>query len=73
MPRRSRTKRSTSFSISSPPTTQAFSVSSSPDADFAGYNFWLGKLDEFGGDWRAAEMVKAFVSSIEYRKRFGAP
>ena len=44
-----------------------------PDADFDGYNFWLGKLDEFGGNWRAAEMVKAFVSSIEYRKRFGAP
>jgi hypothetical protein len=44
-----------------------------PDADFNGYNFWLGKLDEFNGNWRAAEMVKAFVSSIEYRKRFGAP
>ena len=44
-----------------------------PDADFAGYSFWLGKLDEFNGNWRAAEMVKAFVSSIEYRKRFGTP
>jgi hypothetical protein len=44
-----------------------------PDADFVGYNFWLGKLDEFNGNWRAAEMVKAFVSSIEYRQRFGAP
>ena len=42
-----------------------------PDADFAGYNFWLSKLDEFGGDWRRAEMVKAFLSSTEYRKRFG--
>ena len=40
-------------------------------ADFAGYNFWLGKLEEFGGDWRRAEMVKAFVSSAEYRTRFG--
>ncbi|HEX8284916.1 MAG TPA: S8 family serine peptidase [Pyrinomonadaceae bacterium] len=39
--------------------------------NFDGYNFWLGKLDEFGGDWRAAEMVKAFLSSTEYRKRFG--
>ena len=44
-----------------------------PDSDFVGYNFWLGKLNEFNGNWRAAEMVKAFVSSIEYRKRFGAP
>ncbi|MBV9927665.1 MAG: S8 family serine peptidase [Acidobacteria bacterium] len=41
-----------------------------PDADFAGYNFWLSKLNEFRGDWHAAEMVKAFLSSIEYRQRF---
>jgi uncharacterized repeat protein (TIGR01451 family) len=44
-----------------------------PDSDFTGYNFWLTKLDAFGGDWKAAEMVKAFVSSVEYRKRFGQP
>ena len=43
-----------------------------PNLDFAGYNFWLGKLNQFG-DYRAAEMVKAFVSSIEYRQRFGQP
>ncbi|MET0646517.1 MAG: hypothetical protein ABW208_07830 [Pyrinomonadaceae bacterium] len=43
-----------------------------PDANFAGYNFWPGKLDEFDGNWRAAEMVRAFVSSIEYRRRFGS-
>ena len=42
-----------------------------PDADFAGYNFWLGKLNEFGGDYVKAEMVKAFISPDEYRKRFG--
>ncbi|MET0625203.1 MAG: PQQ-dependent sugar dehydrogenase [Pyrinomonadaceae bacterium] len=41
-----------------------------PDTDFAGYNFWLGKLDQFGGDFRAAEMVKAFITSNEYRQRF---
>jgi Domain of unknown function (DUF4214) len=41
--------------------------------DFAGYNFWLGKLNQFGGDYRAAEMVKAFIISIEYRQRFGTP
>jgi glucose/arabinose dehydrogenase len=43
---------------------------SSPDVDFSGYNFWLGKLDQFGGDFRRAEMVKAFIESIEYRGRF---
>jgi CSLREA domain-containing protein len=40
-----------------------------PDAD--GYAFWLGKLNEFEGDYIRAEMVKAFISSTEYRKRFG--
>jgi tellurite resistance protein len=42
-----------------------------PDSDFAGYSFWLSKLEQFRGDYVAAEMVKAFVSSIEYRRRFG--
>ena len=42
-----------------------------PDSDFAGYNFWLDKLNSFGGDFRRAEMVKAFINSIEYRQRFG--
>ena len=41
-----------------------------PDADFTGYNFWLSKLEQFGGDYRRAEMVKAFISSDEYRSRF---
>jgi hypothetical protein len=44
-----------------------------PDTDFSGYNFWLAKLNEFGGDFRRAEMVKAFISSTEYRSRFGTP
>jgi CSLREA domain-containing protein len=39
--------------------------------DFAGYNFWLGKLNEFNGNYIQAEMVKAFITSDEYRKRFG--
>ena len=42
-----------------------------PDNDFAGFDFWLAKLNQFGGDYRAAEMVKAFISSAEYRQRFG--
>jgi CSLREA domain-containing protein len=39
--------------------------------DYSGYEFWLGKLNQFNGDYVAAEMVKAFISSDEYRKRFG--
>ena len=44
-----------------------------PDHDLSGYNFWLGKLNQFGGDYRAAEMVKSFLVSAEYRGRFGRP
>jgi Domain of unknown function (DUF4214) len=40
------------------------------DPDPAGYNYWLARLDSANGDYRRAEMVKAFLSSIEYRKRF---
>lgn len=55
-----------------------------PDGDFSGFDFWLSKLDSFsrpGEDMRddaqaftrvqKAEMVRAFISSIEYRARFG--
>ncbi|MET0622748.1 MAG: SBBP repeat-containing protein, partial [Pyrinomonadaceae bacterium] len=34
-----------------------------PDADYSGHAFWLSKLEEFGGNYVAAEMVKAFLSS----------
>ena len=57
-----------------------------PDLDFSGYDFWLSKLDGFslpGEDVRdervalarvrRAEMVKAFVTSVEYRRRVGEP
>ena len=40
------------------------------DVDFTGYNFWLEKLNHFNGNFENAEMVKAFLSSIEYRGRF---
>ncbi|MET0650372.1 MAG: hypothetical protein ABW208_27505 [Pyrinomonadaceae bacterium] len=40
------------------------------DSDFGGYNFWLSKLNEFNGNFINAEMVKAFISSTEYRTRF---
>jgi hypothetical protein len=42
-----------------------------PDTDDAGYNFWLGKLNQFSGDFINAEMVKAFLTAGEYRTRFG--
>ena len=42
-----------------------------PGLNFDGYNFWLNKLNQFGGDYQAAEMVKAFVLAGEFRQRFG--
>jgi hypothetical protein len=43
------------------------------DPDDAGYAFWLGKLNSFNGSFVNAEMVLAFISSPEYRARFGQP
>ena len=40
------------------------------DPDEGGFNFWLNKLNEHGGDFRRAEMVKSFIVSGEYRDRF---
>ena len=42
-----------------------------PNLNFDGYNFWLNKLNQFNGNFINAEMVKAFLSSGEYRQRFG--
>jgi hypothetical protein len=42
-----------------------------PGLNFAGWKFWLDKLNEFGGNFVSAEMVKAFITSDEYVKRFG--
>ncbi|MGH9873729.1 MAG: PA domain-containing protein [Pyrinomonadaceae bacterium] len=39
--------------------------------NFAGYNFWLDKLNQFNGNFVNAEMVKAFITSGEYQGRFG--
>jgi hypothetical protein len=41
------------------------------DSDHTGYDFWLTKLNQFNGSYINAEMVKAFITSIEYRQRFG--
>jgi hypothetical protein len=40
------------------------------DPDPEGYQFWLQKLNQHNGNFVQAEMVKAFIDSIEYRQRF---
>jgi len=45
-------------------------ANAAPDSDFTGYDFWLNKLNTFGGDYVAAEMVKSFITSGEFRQRF---
>ena len=45
---------------------------SAPDSNFGGWQFWLDKLNQFNGNFVQAEMVKAFIVSIEYRQRFGS-
>jgi DNA-binding beta-propeller fold protein YncE len=55
-----------------------------PNTNFGGYDFWLRKLEDFSlpgedvrdervalGRVRRAEMVKAFITSLEYMERFG--
>jgi len=41
------------------------------DTDYTGFDFWLTKLNQFNGNFINAEMVKAFITSGEYRGRFG--
>ncbi len=41
------------------------------DPDATGQQFWLNKLNQFNGNFEQAEMVKAFITSGEYRHRFG--
>jgi hypothetical protein len=42
-----------------------------PDFNDAGYQFWLAKLIAFNGDFVQAQMVQAFITSSEFRQRFG--
>jgi len=42
------------------------------DPDPEGYVVWLDKLNLFG-NWNNAQMVLAFITSPEYRARFGQP
>jgi len=46
------------------------SPDAAPDTNLDGYNFWLNKLNQHNGDFHAAEMVKSFIVSGEYRARF---
>ncbi|PYS54463.1 MAG: hypothetical protein DMF76_26990, partial [Acidobacteria bacterium] len=46
-------------------------ANTTPDSDYTGYDFWLTKLNQFNGNYNQAEMVKAFITSTEYRQRFG--
>jgi hypothetical protein len=39
--------------------------------DYAGYNFWLTKLNNHGGNYITSQMVRAFITSGEYEQRFG--
>lgn len=41
-----------------------------PDSDYTGYDFWLQKLNNHGGDFHAAQMVRSFIVSGEYLNRF---
>jgi glucose/arabinose dehydrogenase len=41
-----------------------------PDADFSGHQFWLDQLNRHHGNYVTAELVKAFILSLEYRRRF---
>ena len=43
---------------------------SGPDTDYTGYDFWLQKLNNHGGDFHAADMVRSFIVSGEYLNRF---
>lgn len=40
------------------------------ETDYTGCDFCLTKLNQFNGNFVNAEMVKAFIESIEYRSRF---
>jgi hypothetical protein len=45
-----------------------------PDNGWAGFNFWVNKLDSTNpddGDYKYNEGLRAFVESIEFRSRFG--
>ena len=40
--------------------------------DYSGFEFWLNKLNQAGGNFVSAEMVNSFLVSDEYRHRFAS-
>ena len=40
--------------------------------DHTGYDFWVTKLNQANGNYISSEMTKAFLTSSEYRQRFGS-
>jgi CSLREA domain-containing protein len=42
-----------------------------PTLDYAGYNFWLNKLNGKNGNYITSQMVRSFLLSGEYLDRFG--
>jgi hypothetical protein len=42
-----------------------------PDPDYSGFQFWLDHLNRNNGNFVQAELVRAFIESLEYRARFG--
>jgi hypothetical protein len=38
--------------------------------DESGYQFWLNKLNQFGGNFEQAEMVKAFIVRVNTATAF---
>jgi hypothetical protein len=57
----------TSRAATPPPSAPAQAPSTPPSTVTRG---WLAKLEQFGGDFVRTEMVKAFLVSIEYTRRF---
>ncbi len=41
-----------------------------PDTDYSGFDFWLTKLNQHGGNFHEAQMVRSFLVSGEYLNRF---
>jgi len=47
-----------------------------PDNNWNGFNYWVGVLDSTNpdaGDYKYNQVIKAFITSTEYRGRFGPP
>jgi hypothetical protein len=41
-----------------------------PDFNYDGYQFWLGKLNAFNGDFSQSEIVKSFIAEFAFLEFF---